>query len=387
MVLRGINMSATSLVRTSGKKKALAKNATEKKNPKLSKTSKEISKNLIKGLNLPIVYSPYSPEKADLKHLTDWIKKNHKEIQRDLLIYGAILFRGFNIGSSENFEKVALSLDPNLSEVYLGTSPRDKKTKFVHTASELPSAYPIMQHAEMSFLNKPPKKLFFYAKVAPSKNGETPITDLRTVLRDMPNRISEKVEKQGIKYIRHYDGPGASRYSLWKTKPWSEMFKTIDKKIAEKEIKKQNFEHEWLPGNKLRLINSQVGVRKHPIAGSKAWHNHSQTFHIDSPRLEYKYILKRQKTLRGFGVYLTLNILTWIKKLFSKSEDLDVHATYGDGSEISNKDIKTIVDVFWKNIQIFSWQKDDILYIDNYSVSHGRLPFVGDREIQVAWTE
>lgn len=380
-------MSATSLVRTSGKKKALAKNATEKKNPKLSKTSKEISKNLIKGLNLPIVYSPYSPEKADLKHLTDWIKKNHKEIQRDLLIYGAILFRGFNIGSSENFEKVALSLDPNLSEVYLGTSPRDKKTKFVHTASELPSAYPIMQHAEMSFLNKPPKKLFFYAKVAPSKNGETPITDLRTVLRDMPNHISDKVEKQGIKYIRHYDGPGASRYSLWKTKPWSEMFKTIDKKIAEQEIKKQNFEHEWLPGNKLRLINSQVGVRKHPIAGSKAWHNHSQTFHIDSPRLEYKYILKRQKTLRGFGVYLTLNILTWIKKLFSKSEDLDVHATYGDGSEISNKDIKTIVDVFWKNIQIFSWQKDDILYIDNYSVSHGRLPFVGDREIQVAWTE
>lgn len=380
-------MSATSLVRTSGKKKALAKNATEKKNPKLSKTSKEISKNLIKGLNLPIVYSPYSPEKADLKHLTDWIKKNHKEIQRDLLIYGAILFRGFNIGSSENFEKVALSLDANLSEVYLGTSPRDKKTKFVHTASELPSAYPIMQHAEMSFLNKPPKKLFFYAKVAPSKNGETPITDLRTVLRDMPNPISDKVEKQGIKYIRHYDGPGASRYSLWKTKPWSEMFKTIDKKIAEKEIKKQNFEHEWLPGNKLRLINSQVGVRKHPIAGSKAWHNHSQTFHIDSPRLEYKYILKRQKTLRGFGVYLTLNILTWIKKLFSKSEDLDVHATYGDGSEISNKDIKTIVDVFWKNIQIFSWQKDDILYIDNYSVSHGRLPFVGDREIQVAWTE
>ncbi|GBF37160.1 TauD/TfdA family dioxygenase [Leptospira johnsonii] len=371
-------MSATSLVQTSGKKKALVNKA---------KTSEEISKNLIEGLNLPIVYSPSSPEKADLKYLTGWIKKNHKEIQRDLLIYGAILFRGFNIGSSENFEKVALALDRNLSEAYLGTSPRDKKTKFVHTASELPSAYPIMQHAEMSFLNKPPKKLFFYAKLAPSKNGETPITDLRTVLREMPSHISEKVEKEGIRYIRHYDGPGASRYNLWKTKPWSEMFKTEDKKEAEKEIKKQSFTHEWLPGNKLRLINSQVGVRKHPIANSKAWHNHSQTFHIDSPRLEYKYILKRQKTLRGLAVYLILNLLTWIKKLFSKSEDLDVHATYGDGSEISNKDIKTIISIFWKNIQIFSWKKDDILYIDNYSVSHGRLPFVGPREIQVAWTE
>ncbi|TGL64181.1 TauD/TfdA family dioxygenase [Leptospira sarikeiensis] len=375
-------MPASTLSKSNSSKRSVST-----KKQKSPKAEKEILKSHIEGLSLPIVYSPSSSQFANLKFLTDWIRKNHKEIQRDLLIYGAILFRGFDIGSSENFEKVALGLDSNLSEAYLGTSPRDKKTKFVHTASELPSAYPIMQHAEMSFLNHPPKKLFFYAKIAPKKNGETPITDLRTVLREMPEHISGKAEKFGIKYIRHYDGPGSSRYSLWKTKRWSEMFKTEDKKIAEKEFKKQNFEHEWLPGNKLRLINSQVGIRKHPNSGSKAWHNHSQTFHIDSPRLEYKYIFQRQKTLRGFGVYLILNLLTFIKKAFQSSEELDVHATYGDGSEISQKDIKTILGVFWRNIQIFSWQKNDILYIDNYSVSHGRLPFTGEREIQVAWTE
>ncbi|TGJ99731.1 taurine dioxygenase [Leptospira semungkisensis] len=346
-----------------------------------------ILKNHLEGLELPIVYSPAAPEFSSETFLTSWIRKNKKEIQRDLLIYGAILFRGFGIDDSKNFEKVALALDTDLSEAYLGTSPRDKVTKYVHTASELPSAYPIMQHAEMSFLDKPPKKLFFYAKTAPSKNGETPITDLRAVLKQIPENIRRKVEEKGVRYIRHYDGPNSSRFSLWKTKRWSEMFNTTNKEEAENEFKKQNFKHVWLPKNKLRLTNIQVGTRKHPSSGVEAWHNHIQTFHIDSPRLEYKHVYNRQKTWRGLAVFLTLNLLTSIKKLFHRSEELDVHATYGDGTEISQKEINAILEIFWKNIQIFSWEKKDVLYIDNYSVSHGRLPFVGEREIQVAWTE
>ncbi|TGJ98159.1 taurine dioxygenase [Leptospira langatensis] len=383
-------MAETKSKSSSGKSKLSSRKLTPvRKIPKQKKEHKEniIFKDHLPGLKLPIVYSPSASKFASEDILSSWIKKNQREIQRDLLIYGAILFRGFEIEDSKNFEKIALALDSNLSEAYLGTSPRDKVTKYVHTASELPSAYPIMQHAEMSFLDQPPKKLFFYAKTAPNKNGETPITDLRAVLKQIPENIRKKIEEKGVRYIRHYDGPDSSRFSLWKTKRWSEMFNTTRKENAEKEFKKQNFQHAWLPKNKLRLTNIQVGTRRHPSSGTEAWHNHIQTFHIDSPRLEYKYVLNRQRTLRGLGVFLTLNFLTFFKKLFHRSEELDVHATYGDGVEISQKEIKEILDVFWKNIQIFSWKKNDILYIDNYSVSHGRLPFVGPREIQVAWTK
>ncbi|EMN01662.1 hypothetical protein LEP1GSC035_0219 [Leptospira noguchii str. 2007001578] len=62
--------------------------------------------------------------------------------------------------SPQDFEEVILNVDSNLKNNYLGTSPRNQVTKYTFTATELPPAYPIMQHAEMSFLDSPPKKLF-----------------------------------------------------------------------------------------------------------------------------------------------------------------------------------------------------------------------------------
>jgi hypothetical protein len=35
---------------------------------------------------------------------------------------------------------------------------------------------------------------------------------------------------------------------------------------------------------------------------------------------------------------------------------------------------------------IFPWRKNDVLAIDNFSTSHGRLPYEGPREILVCWS-
>ncbi|WP_210414521.1 TauD/TfdA family dioxygenase [Leptospira wolffii] len=346
-----------------------------------------VEKSFFPGNSLPIVYRPKDQKARENGFLPAWVKANRKEVNRDLLIYGAVLFRGFDVKTPQDFEDVALAADPNLKNEYLGTSPRDRITKFVHTASELPGAYPIMQHAEMSFLDKPPRKLFFFAKQAPEKFGETPIADLRKIYSDLDPEIRDKFETKGVRYLRKYDGPKASRFSLWKTKRWNEMFSTSDKKEVEKKSAEQRFQVEWLKEDGLKLTNVQVGIRKHPIAKTVAWHNHSQTFHVDTPALEYWKILKRQKTLRGLGVAVTLSLLTLWTKLTRKSEDLDVHATYGDGSPITSKEIGKVVDTFWKNLSVFSWKTGDILLIDNYSASHGRHPFSGPREILVAWTD
>lgn len=84
---------------------------------------------------------------------------------------------------------------------------------------------------------------------------------------------------------------------------------------------------------------------------------------------------------------VTLEVLTLIKKITTKKEYLDTHCTYGDGQEISGLELKLIQDAFWNNISLFSWQEGDVLVIDNYSVSHGRHPFTGPREIFVAWAD
>ncbi|TGK36379.1 taurine dioxygenase [Leptospira gomenensis] len=381
-------MATKALTKAKGKPSSKTKTTAPKK-----KGSTSVSSPLQKGFldpnnKLPVVYRPNSPEQEDKQYLIRWIKSNKRALTDDLKEFGAILFRGFDIRSPQDFEDVILNVDPNLKNNYLGTSPRNQITKYAFTATELPPAYPIMQHAEMSFLDSPPRKLFFFCGLAPEKFGETPITDLRKVLNEVPHTIREKFENDKIRYSRVYDGPSSrSRFQFWKTKRWDEMFQTKDRDEVEKISKKQNFKTEWFGEDGLRLINTTLAVRKHPDFKTLAWHNHSQVFHIDAARKEYWRIFRRQKTFRGFLVGIALEVLTLLKKLTTKKEYLDTHCSYGDGKEITTRELNQIQDAFWNNISLFSWQKGDVLVIDNYSVSHGRHPFSGPREIYVAWAD
>ncbi|EQA44642.1 taurine catabolism dioxygenase, TauD/TfdA family [Leptospira broomii serovar Hurstbridge str. 5399] len=352
-----------------------------------SKGLGRVEKSFFPGKELPRIYNPGDPNSLESGFLPAWITKNKKTVDQDLLEYGAILFRGFSVSNPLEFEAVALALDKNLKTDYLGTSPRNRVTKFVHTASELPPYYPIMQHAEMSFLNKPPRKLMFYCEVPPIKNGETPITDLRKVYEDMNPGILKKFETKGVKYIRRYDGPNAPRVSMWKTKRWDEMFSTVHKEEVEKIAARQTFQVDWLPQDELKLTNIQVSVRTHPTTKTKAWHNHSQVFHVDAALLEYQKIAKYQKSIASAFLYGAIFVLTSLKKLLRNPEKFETNIEFGDGTPISSKEIREVSDTFWNHLSVFGWQKGDVLLIDNYSVSHGRLPFSGPREILVTWTD
>ncbi|PJD99082.1 MAG: hypothetical protein CK427_16415 [Leptospira sp.] len=87
--------------------------------------------------------------------------------------------------------------------------------------------------------------------------------------------------------------------------------------------------------------------------------NHSQTFHIDAPVIEYLKIFKSQKTASSLAVAILFYFLTFIKKFF---------------------------DIFWKYSNTFAWKAGDILLIHNYSVSHRRRAFSYERSILMTWS-
>ncbi|MDF3821129.1 TauD/TfdA family dioxygenase [Leptospira sp. 96542] len=352
----------------------------------LANRKNTIKKTFLSEAYLPVVYEPNLSE-VNNDDLISWFEKNQKEWRRDLETYGAILLRGFPLETANDFQTLLFATKEKLGEFYLGTSPRDQVVKHVFTASELPPHYPIMQHAEMSFLDNPPKLLFFFAETVSSFGGETPLTDLRQIYKELNPNIISKIKKFGIRYRRKYDGPSnTARFSMWKTKRWDEMFGTTDLIEVNKISKKNRFDLEWFGKDSLIINNHQSGFRNHLKTGVTAWHNHVQTFHVDSAVFEVWNIFKKQKTLRSLGVALLLTALTFIKK-FSGSKNFDVHVTYGNGDEFTKNEIKEISDLFWKHMIANPWQKGDLLIIDNYSVSHGRLPFSGDRRILVSWSE
>lgn len=310
-----------------------------------------------------------------------------REFENELTRTGAVLFRGFDVRGAEDFQRLALAVAPDLQEQYLGTSPRESKSRYVFSASELPAFYPIMQHCEMSFLPSAPRNIFFYCKTAPSVGGETPITDFRKVAASLNPKIRREFEQKGIRNIRNYAGPRSPKsFDLWSLKRWDEMFKTEDKAAVEAECQKQGFEFQWLKNDRLRLINTQQAFKTHPKTGEVAWFNHLQVFHTAAAAYEYKKIAALRPGLKNRALSLFTAAMTRMKKSVSPYENHGTHCTFGDGTPIPEAYIFHVMDVIWQHLTPLRWQAGDVIAIDNYSIAHGRLPYSGPREVLVAWT-
>ena len=142
---------------------------------------------------LPLVIEPIADR--DAEQLVAWIRANRDWVAGKLTSHGAVLFRGFDVAGAPGFERVARAIDDDLKNEYLGTSPRNRLTDFVFTASELPPFFPIPQHCEMSFIADPPRRLFFTCLLEPAPgSGETPLADFRKVRRDVAPEIRRRLE-------------------------------------------------------------------------------------------------------------------------------------------------------------------------------------------------
>jgi alpha-ketoglutarate-dependent taurine dioxygenase len=61
-----------------------------------------------------------------------------------------------------------------------------------------------------------------------------------------------------------------------------------------------------------------------------------------------------------------------------------LHATLGNGDPIRLRELIAIYKAIESATVAFPWQRGDFLLIDNYLVTHGRLPFRGNRRILVS---
>lgn len=333
---------------------------------------------------LPLLIRPRDDDRADT--LAGWLRTHQPWVAEQLTVWGALLFRGFAVPDAPTFERVALAIDPGLKHEYLGTSPRNALTEHVFTASELPPYYPIPQHCEMSFIADPPRRLFFCCLVEPAEgSGETPLADFRLVLRDLDPLVVRRFEQRGLRIVRNYSGPdGGGRFDLWKLKRWDEMFLTTDRAVVEAKCRAEGFEPTWTDGGGLRLVSTQPIVRTHPVTGEPVWHNHITTFHLSQAAGEYARIYDLRPTWTHWGLLQLARVLEAVQR-WKSPDELAMHCTYADGTEIPAADVEHLRDVIWRHLVVTPWRQGDVLAIDNYAVSHGRLPYDGPRSVAVAW--
>lgn len=318
----------------------------------------------------------------------EFLEGHRSWLDDQLRTRGMALLRGFGLTTAGAFEAAARAVEPGLKNEYLGTSPRDARTPYVFSASELPPHYPIPQHNEMSFLGTPPRRLMFACLVAARRGGETPLADMRAVAAGLDPGVRGRFERGGIRIIRNYGGPsGAGKHDLWQLKRWDEVFQTTDRAVVEAKCAKEGVYTEvaWGPGDRLRLVSEHAAFRAHPESGAAVWFNHTQVFHLSSAASELRRVYARTGELRTMFWWRAAQAMIAAKRRWTPTDAQALHCTYKDGSEMAIADLEHVRDEIWRRMIATPWQSGDMVVLDNFAVSHGRLPFRGPRDVVVAW--
>ncbi|MFP4099132.1 amino acid adenylation domain-containing protein [Coleofasciculus sp.] len=288
--------------------------------------------------------------------LADWATNKREFIETNLLQHGAILFRGFNVKSVLEFEKVASAICPKLFGEY-GDLPREGISGRVYGSTPYPSDQAILFHNESSHMHQWPLKIWFFCVHPAQEGGETPIVDCRKVYQRLNPKLRERFEQKQLMYVRNYiEGLDVS---------WQDFFHTTDKIAVENYCHQSGIDFEWLPGNGLRIRQVRPAISQHPKTGESLFFNQVQLHHISCLKLAVKASL--------------LSMLG--------EENLPRNVYYGDGSPIEDSIMAEIGEVYQEAKVSFPWQQGDILMLDNMLIAHGRSPYVGSRKIVVAMGE
>ena len=291
--------------------------------------------------------------------IVSWIERNKAFIQASILDYGAILFRGFNIDSVKRFEALAEACTSNDWVEYIeATSPRSQVESKTSTSTDYDKAYKIFPHNEKSYSADWPRYVFFYCQTPASSQGCTPLVDCRRVYQSIPNNIKERFSRDKLMYVR--------QFSSYMGIPWQKAFNVENQEELEVYCRNNHIDNiEWKEDGTPKLTYIRNTAIKHPQTNESCWFNHGVFFNVHAMEKKLK------------DMFLSA---------FSEDE-LPYNTYYGSGERIDKNTIETISDIYYKNSVSIPYEKNDVIFVDNILVAHGREPFEGDRKVLVTMTE
>ncbi|MDY7095470.1 MAG: amino acid adenylation domain-containing protein, partial [Acidobacteriota bacterium] len=290
---------------------------------------------------LPRLIEPQMPD----VDLVEWARGNQEMLDREVSEHGAILLRGFAVGSVPEFERFAAAAAHQLFGDY-GDLPKEKGGEKVYKSTPYPADKRILFHNESAHMDRWPLRQFFFCVQPAEEGGETPILDCRQTYRQLDPEIRSEFEDKGLLYVRNFiEGIDVS---------WRDFFHTEDREVVEAKCREAGMAWEWLE-NGLRTEQRCPAVAKHPKTEEKVFFNQIQLHHI--------YCLGQE-------------VRDSMRQLYSEHE-LPRNVYFGDGTAIPDEVMERVGKLYDDLSVSFPWQQGDILMVDNMLVAHARNPYRG----------
>ncbi len=321
------------------------------------------------GARLPLQIEANNPAlQADPGAVLDWFGRYRPAIDRLTSEIGAVTLRGFAVNGPAAFERLMAGYPSPDFGYTAGSAPRHAVYGRVMESTRAVRTTRINLHQEMAYLPRYPYRLAFYCHKAPAVGGETIIGDIRRFVHEADPALIEAVRARGVAYVRHFRSPdwstGSEKWDL-NHRTWVEGFNTADKAEAEAKCREMGFAYAWRCGG-LEITYRAPGFVRHPRSGEQVWFNQfvgqcfaAQVLARDAELLETTHYLRDNHPF----VYST---------------------TFGDGGALDPAMLEAARALEDRIAIAPPWQDHDILLVDNFVTAHGRNPFEGERDVQVA---
>jgi hypothetical protein len=289
----------------------------------------------------------------------NWVREHREQLETLVLRHGGLLLRGFGLRDAADFARLLDAFGIRLMHYIEKATPRNQVSGHVYTSTVFPQEHPIALHNELSYVRQWPGRIVFFCEVPPEVDGETPIADVRRVLKRIDPEVRARFDALGWMLVRNFGtGIGPS---------WQHSLAVSTQQEAEAYLRANEIEWEWLPAGpdgtpRLRTTQRRMAVQRHPRTQEEVWFNHIAFWHPTSIPEDVRASLQAD-----FG-----------------PDNLPYRTLYGDGSEIP-ADIAAHLRLAYDTATVkFAWQAGDFLLLDNMLVAHGRSSYSGPRRVLTA---
>jgi alpha-ketoglutarate-dependent taurine dioxygenase len=304
---------------------------------------------------------------TDIEAVAEWMTDNHDAIEQALLLFGAVVWRGFPVDDTDEFITMMRDFTPYAQGYAGGTSNRKAIKGDAMEATRTPPEVYIQLHQEMSYMPQNPRALAFFCKKASDEGGETVICDMRGFLEELPDELRRKFEEQDAVYVRNLRSQDVDD---WRAKPefrhasWQYWFDSEDRDVVSAQLEERGTEYSWNEDGSLTFWNRTPAVAVHPRTGDRVYFNQLNSQIQNAGNIgEERYNL----LFANYGDHT----------------DWPYAVRFGNGDPVTDEDYQVLRAALEARKIAFSWQGGDVMLLDNKLTAHGRHPYAGERDVQV----
>ena len=313
---------------------------------------------------------PAGQPQATVAGLLGWCEANQRELRKILLHRGAIMFRGFDVRSSDEFGAVArATAGIELLNYVGGVSRRKRVADEVYTSTDYPADMDLPCHNELSHTREWVRLIVFWCEQPSVTRGETPLVDGRRVVRRLSPATVDRFRDQKVTYTRFLhsgDDSGVlernirilheSGYPF--SLSWQHTYSTSDRSVVARMAESLGATIAWSSQGDLSWSETLPVIRRHYETEEECWFSHLLTFHPSRMDASTRTRLPEREYPRNIA--------------------------FGDGSPISDAIVDEVRAAVAAEEAVVPWEAGDVVLIDNVLVAHGRRTFEGPRRVLVA---